>query len=43
MPYFGADNINFASPEAKPFIAARNLACYISCDIRAVIISKKRR
>src|SRR5262249_12123784 len=33
MPYFGADNINFTSPEAKPFIAASNCACYISCDV----------
>ena len=33
MPYFGADNINFAFPEAKPFIAASNCACYISCDM----------
>src|SRR5438876_2683651 len=33
MPYFGADNINFAPLEAKPFIAGGNGACYISCDM----------
>src|SRR5436189_3162428 len=33
MPCFGPDNINFAPSEAKPFIAATDCACYISCDV----------